>query len=107
MVAGMLLLLMVAGGGTVGLREGDTTAEGLVVATAGDGFTCEPATNTFGGVGLGGYFYGRDGPFQTCYLYEKKKWRDQILLVQFLLPYNKREFYTCLDQMVRMSPEAD
>ena len=68
-VAGMLLLVVV--GGTVVLRDGNTTiaTEGLVVATAANDDSCLPA--------VGGTFHGTstttiDGEtdrFQTCYQY--------------------------------------
>ena len=83
--AGMLMLVA---GGTVWMGDGGitTTAEGLVVATAGDGFRCEPATNTFGGwssdfdPARGEY---STGPFQTCYKLPIRDQRDWTTSFQF------------------------
>ena len=88
-VAGMMVML-VAGGAVLMFETKEsvltTTAEGLVVATAGDGFRCEPATNTFGGwssdfdPARGEY---STGPFQTCYKLPIRDQRDWTTSFQF------------------------
>ena len=88
-VAGMMVML-VAGGAVLMFETKEsvltTTTVDLVVATAGDGFRCEPATNTFGGwssdfdPARGEY---STGPFQTCYKLPIRDQRDWTTSFQF------------------------
>jgi hypothetical protein len=62
-VAGM----MVVTGGVVWMRDGETAAEGLAVATQ-DSAPCLPATDTFQGKSLSdGFNGGHREPFETCF----------------------------------------
>ena len=69
-----------------GLTTMTTATVDLVVTTAGDGFRCEPATNTFGGwssdfdPARGEY---STGPFQTCYKLPIRDQRDWTTSFQF------------------------
>jgi len=72
-VAVAAMMMLTVAGGTVWMRTGATTAEGLVVATHGRDQCDAPLMDaTFGGVSKTTLF-GYDDPFQTCYQYGNEK----------------------------------
>ena len=82
-VAGTTMIML---GSTVLLQNGETAAEGLVVATEGTSpCLAAPMDTTFGGTSITnrGGIAGRTDPFETCYqyyTYEKYCWSKSFYL---------------------------
>ena len=112
-VAGMMMMLMMADGGTVWMRATMdagrttmTTAEGLVVGTEGN--KCFPTGGTFNGISTttlpSQSLYGRDKPFQTCYQFGLEKrldytnycWTNSFSIVYYGIGYEKGYHYQCV-----------
>ena len=69
MIAIVVAMMMLVAGGMVLLWDGESAAEGLVVATQENG-PCLPATDTFSGISVTvTTAYGHRDPFETCYQY--------------------------------------
>ena len=105
LVASTMLLVVLAGGGTVWMGDGGITptAEGLVVATEGSdkgppAFGCHPATGTFGGVSDTASF--RNHPFETCWLFKLRGYQDVYCWTQsYHVDY--MGFYKCVPHLTK------